>query len=120
LAIDPSRAGPVDVVAPVTGTVVALHPHAVVVEAAAARGVLVHLGVDTLRLGGEGFAVHVSRGDAVVAGDRLVTWNPAAVEAAGLSPVCPLAVLEAAEVDVRLLVSPGDEVIAGTPLLVWD
>lgn len=119
VAIDPPRTGPVDAVSPVDGSVAALHPHAVVVEAPAARGVLVHLGVDTVSLAGEGFTVHVARGDAVAAGQRLLGWDPGAVAAAGLSPVCPLALLEAAEADVRLLVPLGEHVDAGAPLLVW-
>ena len=53
-AVDPPR-GPVQAVAPVDGRIAKLHPHAFVVVTSSGRGVLVHLGIDTVQLQGEGF-----------------------------------------------------------------
>ncbi len=83
-----------DAVAPIAGTVATLHPHAFVITAAGGTSVLVHLGIDTVKLEGEGFALHVAKGDAVEAGQPVVTWDPTEVEARGYSAVCPVVVLE--------------------------
>lgn len=119
LAIDPSRGGDEKVLSPVDGTIVKLHAHAFVVQVADGRAVLVHLGLDTVQLGGAGFALHAAEGDAVLAGDVVVTWNPGAVEAGGRSPVCPVVALEGAGA-VDRLASPGDAIAAGSPFLAWS
>ena len=45
--------------------------------------VLVHIGIDTVQLKGEGFSPKVAKGDVVTAGDVLCEVDLAAVEAAG-------------------------------------
>jgi PTS system N-acetylglucosamine-specific IIA component len=116
LAIDPDRA-PGTVVSPVTGTLVKLKPHALVVRADGGRGVLVHLGIDTIRLGGEGFTLLAAEGDAVKAGHPLVRWRPAEVEARGLSPLCPVVALDAdCDSVAGFTYGPVD---IGSPLFVW-
>jgi PTS system glucose-specific IIA component len=105
------------VVAPVTGTVAKLHPHAFVLLAEGGRGVLVHLGINTVQLGGEGFTLHVAEGDAVEQGQLLVEWDPAAVEAGGRSAICPVVGLEARPDSLTRLAEPGTRVAAGDPLL---
>ena len=117
LAIDPDRA-PGTVVAPVSGTLVKLRPHALVVVADGGRGVLVHLGIDTVKLDGEGFAVLATEGDAVEVGQPIVAWNPADVEARGLSPVCAVVALDAAaDLVIDLASGPVD---TGEPLFTWN
>ena len=54
VAIEPDG-GLADAVSPVAGTVLKLHPHAFVVLTPEGTGVLVHLGIDTVRLEGAGF-----------------------------------------------------------------
>lgn len=115
-AIEPERA-PGTAVAPVDGTIAKLHPHAFVVVTAEGRGVLVHLGIDTVKLSGEGFETLAAEGDAVSVGDPLVRWNPADVEARGLSPVCPVIALDAAA--EALTVAPEGPVGVGAELFVW-
>ncbi|MCT1605639.1 PTS sugar transporter subunit IIA [Dermacoccus nishinomiyaensis] len=78
--------------APIDGALVKVMPHAFVV-AGDDGAILVHLGIDTVKLDGEGFEVHVEEGSHVTAGDRIVTWTPGDVEAQGLSSlvlVCAL------------------------------
>ena len=48
-----------------------------------------------MQLNGEGFELLVQKGDTVTRGQEVVRWDPAAVEAAGKSPVCPVIALEA-------------------------
>ncbi|MDI5967564.1 PTS glucose transporter subunit IIA [Streptomyces sp. SL13] len=117
-AVDPVRE-PLEALAPVDGTVVSLHPHAFVVVDDEGRGVLIHLGIDTVQLNGEGFELLVAKGAAVRRGQPLVRWNPAAVEAAGKSPVCPVIALEATADALGELVEAG-EVEAGGRLFVWS
>ncbi|MFE0812603.1 PTS glucose transporter subunit IIA [Streptomyces sp. NPDC058794] len=116
-AIDPLReAG--EAVAPVDGVIVSLHPHAFVVVDESGHGVLTHLGIDTVQLNGEGFELLVNKGDTVVRGQGVVRWDPAAVEAAGKSPVCPIVALEATAEALTDLREDG-EVKAGESLFLW-
>jgi PTS system glucose-specific IIA component len=119
LALDPGRDGVVTAIAPVAGKIVKLHPHAYVIVADGTRGVLVHLGLDTVQLGGAGFTLHVAEGDTVAAGEIVVSWNPAEVEAGGRSPICPVVALEGAPGSVTGLVALGGLVRAGDPLFEW-
>ncbi|MBE1874164.1 PTS glucose transporter subunit IIA [Myceligenerans pegani] len=114
IAVDPATDGATSVaVAPIDGTVMALHPHGFVVSDGARRAVLVHLGIDTVRLGGDGFTSHVAKGDSVRAGDHLISWSPADVVAGGLSPLVPVVALEIPADRLEVLVAPGDRVLAG-------
>ncbi len=93
VAIDPDP-GEVTVVSPIAGKIVKLHPHAFVVLGDDGVGVLVHLGIDTVRLEGRGFSVIASEGATVAAGDPMVTWDPSAIAADGLSPVVPVVAMD--------------------------
>ncbi|WP_169950494.1 PTS glucose transporter subunit IIA [Microbispora sp. H11081] len=115
-AIDPVRE-PAEAVAPISGTIVKLHPHAYVVVGDDGRGVLVHLGIDTVQLKGEGFRLLAAEGDRVGAGQPVVAWDPAAIEAGGRSPVCPVVALDAPADAVGRVAEGG--VDAGDALFEW-
>lgn len=117
-AIDPVRE-PSEAVSPVDGVIVSLHPHAYVLMDAEGHGVLIHLGIDTVQLNGEGFELLVSKGDTVARGQAVVRWDPAAVEEAGRSPVCPVVALEATADSLSGLRGDGD-VKAGDQLFSWQ
>jgi len=119
VAVEPVRTQSQVVVAPAGGVVGALHAHAFALELPDDRSVLVHLGIDTVRLAGQGFTLHVERGARVSAGDPLVTWSPVDVAAAGLATVCPVVALQADRDLLELLVDDGATVKAGDPLLDW-
>jgi PTS system N-acetylglucosamine-specific IIA component len=93
-AVDPDRR-PTTAVSPIAGTLSRVRPHAFVVTDGHGRGVLVHLGLDTVELDGTGFEQLVAEGDRVEAGTPVIHWDPAGVEAAGISPVCPVIALDA-------------------------
>ncbi|EWM11747.1 PTS glucose transporter subunit IIA [Kutzneria sp. 744] len=108
-----------DAVSPVDGTIVTLHPHAFVVATADGAGVLVHLGIDTVKLKGEGFTLHVAKGDTVRAGQPVIGWDPKAIEDGGRSPICPIVALDATVenlVDIREF----GPVEAGDALFTWQ
>lgn len=116
-AIDPVReAGAA--VSPVNGVVVSLHPHAFVVVDDEGHGVLTHLGIDTVQLNGEGFELLVHKGDTVMRGQGIVWWDPAAVEAAGKSAVCPVVALEATAESLADVADSGN-LAAGDTLFTW-
>ncbi|MFD3441803.1 PTS glucose transporter subunit IIA [Streptomyces sp. NPDC058685] len=117
-AIDPVRE-PSEAVAPVDGIVVSLHPHAFVVVDEQGHGVLTHLGIDTVQLNGEGFELLVNKGDTVRRGQPVVRWNPAAVEEAGKSAICPIVALEATADSLSGLREDGD-VKSGDTLFTWQ
>ena len=117
-AIEPGP-GTVDATAPVPGTLVRLMPHAYVVLTADGVGVLVHLGLDTVTLDGAGFTVHAAQGDKVTAGEKIVTYDVAAVTAAGLNPIVAVVVMderEPANVVVSAAVRSGVAIRAGAEL----
>ncbi|HEU4514070.1 MAG TPA: PTS glucose transporter subunit IIA [Nocardioidaceae bacterium] len=93
VAIRP-RPGPQSALAPIAGTLVKLHPHAYVVTDETGQGVLVHLGIDTVRMQGEGFDLVAGEGSHVEAGDEIVRWDPACVEASGHSAVSAVVALD--------------------------
>lgn len=74
------------VVAPVDGEVVSVLPHAYGLRTLDGVEVLVHVGIDTVRLKGSGFAPAVVAGAAVRGGDPLGSFDLAAVLAAGYDP----------------------------------
>ena len=119
-AVDP-RHGVVEAVAPVGGKILKLLPHAFVVMTADSVGVLVHLGLDTVALKGEGFTAHVSQGDEVAAGQLIITYDVPAIMARGLNPIVPVVVMderEAGNVIASEAVLAGAEIAAGTALFV--
>ena len=116
VGIDPVReAG--TAVAPISGTIVKLHPHAYVISGDSGS-VLVHLGIDTVQLKGEGFTLHAAEGATVNAGDAIVSWDPAAVEAGGKSPAVPVVALEGSADALSAVVDSG-EVAAGDVVFLW-
>ena len=117
-AVDPIRSRH-RAVAPVGGRIVKLHPHAFVVVTPDGRGVLVHLGIDTVQLKGEGFTLLAAEGDEVATGAPVVEWDPAAVEAGGRSPLCPVVALDAAT-DALRLIADGGEIAIGAELFTWS
>ena len=94
VAVEPD-AGPSTAVAPVAGRLVKLHPHAFIVLHGSGRGLLVHLGIDTVELRGEGFELLAAEGDEVAVGTPVVRWDPGAVREGGRSAICPVVALDA-------------------------
>ena len=73
------------IVAPVSGELVTVAKtgHAFGIRTADGVEVLVHVGIDTVQMKGEGFDVAVAKRDHVKAGDVLATVDLAAIEKAG-------------------------------------
>ena len=109
--------GPGAAILPVPGPQVALAPVEIVTDSG--PGVLVHLGMDTVRLGGDGFELLATEGDRVQTGDAVVRWDPSYVERSGHSTVCAVVVLDC-PYPARSLGEPGSTVAAGSLLFEVD
>ena len=57
--------------------------HAIGLTMANGISVLLHIGLDTVAMNGEGFTIHVGMGDRVKAGQALITFDPEKIKAAG-------------------------------------
>lgn len=113
VAIEPVP-GPSTVVSPIDGKVVKVHPHAFVVLGDG-LGVLVHLGINTVRLEGRGFEVLVEQGATVAAGDPMITWDPTTISGEDITTHVPVVVMDAPKGSVTSPLIGGD-VAAGSPL----
>jgi glucose-specific phosphotransferase system IIA component len=111
-AIDPPRRV-VDAAAPVSGKILKLLPHAYIVITPENVGILVHLGLDTVRLNGEGFTAHVQEGETVTAGQVVLTFDVPSVGAAGFNPIVPVVVMDETDPDNVVL---ADAVTAGADI----
>lgn len=116
VAIDPADG---KVVSPVDGTVMTLFPtkHAIGLVSDNGAEILIHLGMDTVKLDGKYFEAHVKQGDKVKKGDVLVTCDVEAIKAEGYSMITPVIVTNTADyLDVVEMASgtvkAGDDIIS--------
>ncbi|AEV76625.1 PTS system, glucose subfamily, IIA component [Mycolicibacterium rhodesiae NBB3] len=119
-AVDPPHEV-LEAVAPVSGKLLKLMPHAYIVMTPHGVGVLVHLGLDTVQLEGEGFTTHASQGDDVTAGELVITYDVPSVVAKGLNPIVPVVVMderEAANIVASEAVFEGTQILSGAALFV--
>lgn len=113
-AIVPNASGVA--VAPVSGTLVKLFEGGHAFGIATDEGVemIVHLGLDTIEMRGEGFEKLATEGDRVEAGQPVVRFDLDSIKASGYDPVTPVVVTNADEHPVGGLRT--GEVSAGDPL----
>lgn len=78
------------VVAPEDGEVMFVFPskHAIGLKAADGTEYLLHIGVDTVKLNGEGFTVFVSDGQKIKKGDKLMEFDPVYIREHAVSDAC--------------------------------
>lgn len=79
-------------ISPVDGKVMQLFPtnHAVGIQAANGVEILIHIGLETVSLNGEGFTPHIQEGDNVNQGDKLISFDKAVIEEKGKSAIIPV------------------------------
>ncbi|MFT4106574.1 MAG: PTS glucose transporter subunit IIA [Lacrimispora sp.] len=89
LAIVPSKGR---IVAPADGvlTMVFETKHAVSVTTDKGAEIIIHVGLDTVRLNGEHYTSHKKQGDRVKAGDLLLEFDMEAIKGAGYEVVTPV------------------------------
>lgn len=117
IAIAPQGDEEMEVVAPVSGKVIRIMPHAVVLMSDEGKGILVHVGIDTVGLKGEGFEIlGVSKKDHVEVGQPLIRASVQRIREAGLDPICPVVLMDGKEGDVAVTATAGERVEAGAPI----
>ena len=115
IAIDPTEGV---LVAPCDATVVQIHAarHALTLRTSSGLELLLHVGLETVALRGDGFTTHVSESEAVRQGQTLLTFDLDAVARAAPSLVTPVIVTNPERFTVEVL-AEGREVAIGEPIL---
>lgn len=93
-AVEPSEGR---VVAPADATVETLFDthHAIGLTLDNGMEILIHVGINTVELGGEGYEAHVAEGDKVKRGQTLITFDKALIQSKGYKTVTPVIITNA-------------------------
>ncbi len=107
------------VVAPMDGKVAHLFDtlHAIMLEGDNGVQLLIHVGIDTVKLKGEGFRAFVQAGDSVKTGDALLAFDLSVIEKAGYSLVTPIVVANGEQVASQSAVTNQDVRAGVDPIL---
>jgi sugar PTS system EIIA component len=91
IAIEPSEGV---VVSPVDGEIVQFFhtKHAIGIQSESGAEILIHVGLETVNMNGEGFEGHVNVGDKVKAGDKLLTFDLDLIKEKAASTVTPIVI----------------------------
>ncbi|HFK1684641.1 TPA: PTS glucose transporter subunit IIA [Bacillus tropicus] len=91
VAIDPTEGV---VVSPVDGEIVQLFhtKHAIGIKAKNGTEILIHVGLETVKMEGEGFEAHVSEGQDVKAGDKLISFDLELIREKAKSTITPIVI----------------------------
>ncbi|MCA1319067.1 PTS glucose transporter subunit IIA [Bacillus tianshenii] len=91
LAIIPTEG---EVVSPVDGEIVQFFhtKHAIGIRSVTGAEILIHVGLETVSMNGEGFQGHVSEGDKVKAGDRLISFDLNLINEKAASTITPIVI----------------------------
>lgn len=114
-AIEPSEG---KVFSPVDGEISMLFDtkHAIGISTEDGAEILIHVGIDTVKLGGKYFEAHVSTGDKVKRGDLLLTFDMDAIKAEGYKLTTPVIITNTDEYSQILPLKTG-EIQAGDDFL---
>lgn len=112
VAVEPSDG---KVYSPVSGEIAQIFPtnHAVGIKTKSGIEVLVHIGLETVSMEGEGFEGHVKQGDKVNAGDHLITFDTELVKEKAKSTITPVIITNFDEAVENFNPSYGDDAKAG-------
>ncbi|OFU73240.1 PTS beta-glucoside transporter subunit EIIBCA [Streptococcus sp. HMSC10A01] len=115
--IEPSQG---DLLAPVDGVVSVLFPtkHAVGIVSDQGVEMLMHVGMDTVNLEGKGFTAHVSQGDRVKAGDKLISFDIDLIKDAGYVTETPVIITNQDQYQADALGSLPRQIAVGDALMI--
>ncbi|MDO4909716.1 MAG: PTS system trehalose-specific EIIBC component [Corynebacterium sp.] len=119
LAIEPSGNM---VYAPCNAKVVAAMTktgHAVGLKLNNGLQLLIHVGIDTVSMNGDGFQMFVNKGDIVQAGQPLIQFDPEKIHAAGHPATTMLIVVKEGEAKDLNIVTSGTAIAKETPVITW-
>lgn len=116
VAIEPTEGV---VVSPAEGEIVQVFPtkHAVGIKAKNGAELLIHIGLETVSLKGEGFETHVKQGDKVKAGDKLVTFDLSVINEKAKSTITPVIITNTDQAASLKVLTEGNVEKGATPIL---
>ena len=108
-----------DLLAPVDGVVSVLFPtkHAVGIVSDQGVEMLMHIGMDTVNLEGKGFTAHVSQGDRVKVGDKLISFDIDVIKDAGYVTETPVIITNQDQYQADALGSLPRQIAVGDALM---
>lgn len=108
------------VVAPFDGTVETLFDtkHAIGLKRADGLELLIHIGINTVELNGDGYTAHVAAGDTITAGQPLITFDRAAIKEKGYDVTTPVIITNSDDYETITLLHTG-EVTTGDAVLTY-
>ena len=97
VAIEPTDG---QVVSPIDGEVVSLFPtkHAIGLKTKSGLELLIHIGLETVNLNGEGFESFVQVGDKVKRGDKLISFDIGIIKEKAASTITPIIITNTDEI----------------------
>lgn len=106
------------VFAPVNGVITALFPtlHAIGIQADNGLELLIHIGLDTVQLNGEGFQAMVKQGDRIKKGQLLVTFDKEFIEGKGFCLETPVLITNSDEF-LEVIETKQEKIIPGECLI---
>ncbi|ETB69502.1 PTS glucose transporter subunit IIA [Bacillus sp. CPSM8] len=92
MAVEPSAG---EIVSPVDGEVIQLFhtKHAIGIRSLSGVELLIHIGLETVAMEGEGFTAHVKEGDKVKVGDPLITCDLELIKEKASSTITPIVIM---------------------------
>ena len=108
------------VVAPADGEVTMIMEgsyHAIGLRLTNGAEILIHIGLDTVKMGGKGFRCLTKTGAKVKAGDELIGFNREAIKAAGYKDTIILAVTNSGDYPQMKKAADGDVKVNETPII---
>lgn len=118
IAIIPSEG---KIVSPVNGEVIQVFPskHAIGIKAVNGAEILIHIGLETVSMNGEGFTTHIMEGKKVKAGDLLVTVDLNLMKEKAKDIITPLVITNAPSFEsVEKPISSGNVIAAEQTILM--
>lgn len=116
VVIEPTRE-PGTIVAPVDGLIERIKPH---VFSIACEGfaVMVQVGIGGESTDGRGYELHKQLGDTVRTGEPIVSWDPAALEAAGVTPMVLVIAIDRDEFSLSKVRSSGSIAVGDVAFVI--
>lgn len=106
------------VISPVDGTITILFPtlHAIGITSESGVEMLIHIGIDTVQMNGNGFTAHVKQGDKVKRGQQLLTVDLKSIEKAGYLTETPIIITNSNDL-VDIIMTDKKEIKANEELI---
>lgn len=116
IAIEPSDG---IVVAPFDGEIVQLFPtkHAIGIKGESGIEILIHVGLETVSLKGEGFEAFIKQGDQVKKGDKLIEFDLDVIREKASSTITPIIMTNGDDIE-SFQMTTDQTVVAGESKLV--